>query len=119
MLKQPNVGELHFRGKSDRVEVFTQADIENGELFYRHTGDVKSVKDKFTFEVSTQDISVEEDFHVRLFPSVYWEPLVLVNNRSQYVDEASDVLITREDLLVGTAEGYEWWWGAGAEELDV
>ncbi len=82
------------------MEVFTQDDIEKKVLIYRHTGDVKSVKDKFTFEVSVQDIYVGADFEIRLFPAVYWEPLVLVNNRTQYVDEASDVLITRDDLLV-------------------
>lgn len=82
------------------MEIFTQDDIEKELLIYRHTGDVKSVKDKFTFEVRVQDIFVEDDFHLRLFPSVYWEPLVLVNNRTLYVDEVSDVVVTRDDLLV-------------------
>lgn len=99
--KGPSVGQLELKGRSDVIEVFTQDDIDNMNVLYRHTGDIKSVKDKFTFQVSVQDVSVDDDFHIRLFPSVYWEPLVLMNNKTQYVDEASDVLITKDDLLVG------------------
>lgn len=100
MQKQPEIGQLILAGEPGSVQVFTQEDIEKKALTYRHTEDIKSVKDKFTFQVGVQDIYVEDDFHVRLFPDVYWEPLVLVNNRTLYVEEASDILITRDDLLV-------------------
>lgn len=101
--KQPEIGQLILAGEPGSVQVFTQEDIEKKALTYRHTEDIKSVKDKFTFQVGVQDIYVEDDFHVRLFPDVYWEPLVLVNNRTLYVEEASDILITRDDLLVQQA----------------
>lgn len=93
------MGQVTLRGKSGAVE-FTQDDIEKKSLIYRHTGDIKSVKDKFHFEVSVEKVFVEEDFHIRMFPAVYWEPLVLVHNKTLFVDEASDVIITRDDLLV-------------------
>lgn len=107
VVKQPEVGQLVLANKTGLVQMFTQDDILKNALNYRHTGDLKSVKDKFTFEVSVQDIFVEDEFDIRLFPSVYWEPLVLVNNRTQYVDEASDVLITRDDLLVSFRSRYQ------------
>lgn len=94
------MGQLTLRGKSNAVEFFTQNDIEKKQLMYRHTGDIKSVKDTFRFEVSVENVFVEDDFHIRMFPAVYWEPLVLVHNKTLFVDEASDVIITRDDLLV-------------------
>lgn len=100
MTKSPEVGQLELAGKNIPVLTFTQEDIDKNNLLYKHTGDMKSVKDKFLFMVSVHDIDVEDEFHVRLFPTVYWEPLVLVNNRTLYVDEDSEVPITRDDLLV-------------------
>lgn len=100
VIKGPSVGQLELQGKPDAIEIFTQEDLDSKNILYRHTGDLKSVKDKFTFQVSVQEVSVEDEFHIKLFASAYFEPITLVNNKTLYVDEASDVLITRNDLLV-------------------
>ncbi|XP_065210163.1 chondroitin sulfate proteoglycan 4 [Planococcus citri] len=100
VIRGPSVGQLEHQGRSNSIEVFTQDDLDNQRVLYRHTGDLKSVKDKFTFQVSVQDVLAEDDFHIKLFPSAYWEPIILMNNKTLYVDEADDITITRNDLLV-------------------
>lgn len=105
MTKSPEVGQLELVGKSGPVQEFTQEDIEKNHLIYKHLGGAKNLEDKFSFKVVVYDIVVEDEFHVRLFPAVYWEPLVLVNNRTLRVDEATDLQITRDDLLVCLKKG--------------
>lgn len=117
MTKAPFAGQLEFKNKAgEPIEVFTQDDVDRKYVVYRHIGggggdngsdnDSRNLRDEFGFRVSVQDVSAHDNFHIRLFPEAYWQPLVLVNNKTQYVDEASEVVITREHLLVSSDDEY-------------
>lgn len=104
MTKSPEFGQLELVGRTAPAQAFTQDDVEKNQLMYKHTSTLKSLEDRFLFQVYANGILVEEEFRIRLFPEVYLEPLVLENNRTVLVEEGTEITITHEDLLVGALD---------------
>ncbi|XP_039276162.1 chondroitin sulfate proteoglycan 4-like [Nilaparvata lugens] len=102
----PRQGLLELGGV-DAVEVFTQADLEQGRLQYRHNGDVTSVQDAFRFRVAVDrggggggSAATEAQFRIRVFPAGYWEPLLVTANHSLHVEESTSVILASKYLQV-------------------
>lgn len=51
-------------------------------------------------QVSVEGAEAEAQFHVRVFPAGYWDPLSVVNNQTLHVEESTSVPITNNFLQV-------------------
>lgn len=117
MLEGPSHGRLFLRDSSagggseggsggkggkgqDRPAVhFTQKDLEGGRLWYQHDAS-ESFSDAFRFRVDVPGTTAEGRFEVRVFPSSYWEPFVVVTNETITVEEATSVALSSKSLEV-------------------
>ncbi|RZF41494.1 hypothetical protein LSTR_LSTR000208 [Laodelphax striatellus] len=95
----PSQGLLELGG-IDAVQVFTQDDVENSRVQYRHNGDVTSVQDSFRFRVAVEGTVTEAQFRIRVFPAGYWDPLVVTANHSLHVEESTSVILANKYLQV-------------------
>lgn len=96
----PSQGLLEVGG-TDAALLFTQSDIRNGRVAYRHNGDVTSVQDNFKFRVTVDSASSSEiQFNIRVFPAGYWDPLIVTVNQSLHVEESTSVTLSNKYLQV-------------------
>lgn len=100
MLNGPRQGVLELGRDTEPVRMFTQGDIENSRLSYRHNGDVTSVQDQFQLRVSVEGASTHAEFSIRVFPAGYWDPLLVSNNQTLHVEESTSVVISTNYLQV-------------------
>lgn len=81
------------------VKNFTQADVRDGRLVYWNTA-VASM-DRIRYRVSTRGgISAESEILVRIYPSAYWDLLLIRMNQTLYVEESTSVKISRKILEI-------------------
>lgn len=99
VLEPPSYGQMQLDG--DKTKFFTQYDIEQGGVVYKHDGG-KSLKDHFRFRVEAgEQAQTEGRFELRIFPAAYWEPLVVTENRTLHVEESTSVQLGPSVLKVG------------------
>ena len=116
---EPKYGEMM---KDDvPIKTFTEADLRSECIEYRHNGSfVRSTEDAIQFSVvvlersymnNPHDVGLSAKRHkaktegtltLRIYPEVYWEPLVVVSNNSLLVDEATSIALTEYDLQIAT-----------------
>lgn len=98
VIEKPRHGVLL---KNDREEVvtFTLDDLTRGEIGYKHFG-TSLTKDTFKYRVSAKRTEAEGHLAVKVYPESYWEPLIVANNHTVLVEEATSVLLTRKHLEV-------------------
>lgn len=93
---------LTYTGKSNNttsLRNFTQAEIEKERIAYMNT-EVASM-DRFKYRVTAKGVWTEGEVQVRIYPSAYWEPLLIKKNQTLYVEESTSVTISRDVLEIG------------------
>jgi len=102
ILEPPSYGQIELDG--DKTKLFSQHDIEQGGVVYRHDGG-KSLKDHFRFRVEAgEQAQAEGRFELRIFPAAYWESLVVSVNRTLHVEESTSVQLGPDILKVGATK---------------
>lgn len=96
----PSQGLIELKGEVDPVKLFTQEDVVEKRLSYRHNGDVTSVQDHFELRIFVDGASTRAEFNVRVFPAGYWDPLIVTNNQTFHVEESTSVSLTNKYLQV-------------------
>ena len=66
---------------------------------YRNT-DNSSLKDYFQFTIEIDDVEVNSEFKLNVYPESYWDGLEIGSNNSLLVEEGTSVRITNYDLKV-------------------
>jgi len=53
------------------------------------------------FRVTAGDEAIAEGvFEIRIYPSSFWEPLIIAHNKTLLVEESTSIFITTQDLEV-------------------
>nr|XP_003707909.1 PREDICTED: chondroitin sulfate proteoglycan 4 isoform X2 [Megachile rotundata]XP_012151709.1 PREDICTED: chondroitin sulfate proteoglycan 4 isoform X2 [Megachile rotundata]XP_012151710.1 PREDICTED: chondroitin sulfate proteoglycan 4 isoform X2 [Megachile rotundata]XP_012151712.1 PREDICTED: chondroitin sulfate proteoglycan 4 isoform X2 [Megachile rotundata]XP_012151713.1 PREDICTED: chondroitin sulfate proteoglycan 4 isoform X2 [Megachile rotundata]XP_012151714.1 PREDICTED: chondroitin sulfate len=97
ILKKPKHGQLLVHGKE--TNVFVQENLRDGIVLYKHLGG-SLAKDDFEFRVSVKGAETEGVFPVKVYPESYWQPLIVQNNKTIFVEEATSVLLSRKSLEI-------------------
>ncbi|XP_012280685.1 chondroitin sulfate proteoglycan 4 [Orussus abietinus] len=97
VLEKPKHGVLlkHSRVTSN----FSQDDLGHGAVVYRHLGG-SLAKDDVKFKVTAKGAESEGVLIIRIYPESYWEPLIIENNKTVFVEEATSVLIGKKTLCI-------------------
>lgn len=95
--EKPKHGILIKYGRESNS--FTEDDLEHGSVLYKHLGG-SLTKDTFRFKVFVKGADAEGVFAVRVYPESYWEPLIIQNNKTVFVEEATSVLLNRKSLEI-------------------
>ena len=85
--------------EDDPASKFTAEDILNERVEYRNT-DNSSLKDYFQFTIEIDDVEVNSEFKLNVYPESYWDGLEIGSNNSLLVEEGTSVRITNYDLKV-------------------
>ncbi|XP_047675015.1 chondroitin sulfate proteoglycan 4 [Tachysurus fulvidraco] len=93
----PKHGALFI--KDQRIDSFTQYELKNALLSYRHDGS-KNLADFFTVIVKAKGLHVEARISVKVYLESHQKPPVLHNNKILVVDEGKPVKIERSKLEV-------------------
>ncbi|CAB3369577.1 Hypothetical predicted protein [Cloeon dipterum] len=89
--ESPSHGLLEVDGEESKT--FTQLNIEQGNVVYKHDGG-KALKDHFRFRVEAKEQAYAEGrFEFKIYPAVYWEPLVFSANKTLHVEESTSVVL--------------------------
>nr|CAD7456886.1 unnamed protein product [Timema tahoe] len=99
VLEGPVHGHVEIDHQDGALGHFTQLDLEEGHLFYHHDNSVMA-SDKLKFKVMAGKTSAESKLNIKVFPSSYWEPLVVSNNHTLHVEESTSIAITADMLKV-------------------
>ncbi|XP_014468132.1 PREDICTED: chondroitin sulfate proteoglycan 4 isoform X2 [Dinoponera quadriceps] len=78
---------------------FTKDDLRHGSVAYKHLGGTLT-KDVFKFTVHVKDAETDDAFAIQVYPESYWEPLIVQNNKTIFVEEATSVLLSRKSLEI-------------------
>ncbi|XP_046745666.1 chondroitin sulfate proteoglycan 4 [Diprion similis] len=97
VIEKPRHGVLLKRDKE--TATFTQDDLAQGEVIYKHRGG-SLTKDSLRFRVSAKKTEAEGHLTVKVYPESYWEPLIVANNQTVLVEEATSVLLSKKHLEV-------------------
>ncbi|XP_076221129.1 chondroitin sulfate proteoglycan 4-like protein [Nomia melanderi] len=97
VLEKPKHGLLMKLGRE--TNSFSEEDLRYGIVSYRHLGG-SLAKDDFRFRVSTKGAETESVFSIKVYPESYWQPLIVQNNKTVFVEEATSVLLNRKSLEV-------------------
>ncbi|ALC40229.1 kon [Drosophila busckii] len=89
---------LHKATNFTSLGNFTHMDIERERLVYWNT-EIASM-DKLRYRVHIKNITAEGEVIFRIYPSAYWEPLQVKQNKTLNVEESTSVLISRDVLEV-------------------
>ncbi|XP_041986792.1 chondroitin sulfate proteoglycan 4 [Aricia agestis] len=81
------------------IYTFTQLDIAAGRVVYKHR-DPKTATDAFRFKVMCLEAWGEGIYPIKIYPSSYWEPLMVNTNKPVVVEESTSVNITKDILEV-------------------
>lgn len=93
----PKHGALFI--KDQRVDYFTQYELKNALLSYRHD-DSKNLAEFFTLIVEARGLHLEARINVKVYLESHQKPPVLLNNKILVVDEGKPVKIERGKLEV-------------------
>lgn len=101
LLEKPKYGLLMQHGKE--TNSFTQENLRYGIVLYKHMG-ASLAKDQFKFKVSMKGAGAEAEtegvFPIKVYPESYWQPLIVQNNKTVFVEEATSVLLSRKSLEI-------------------
>ncbi|CAK9831143.1 Chondroitin sulfate proteoglycan 4 [Anthophora retusa] len=97
VLEKPKHGVLLKHGRE--TNTFTEENLRYGILLYKHLGG-SLAKDDFKFRVSTKGAETEGVFSIRIYPESYWQPLIVQNNKTVFVEEATSILLSRKSLEI-------------------
>lgn len=78
---------------------FTEDDLKHGIVSYKHLGG-SLTKDVFKYKVYVRGAEAEGMFPITIYPESYWEPLIVQNNKTIFVEEATSVLLSRKSLEI-------------------
>ncbi|KAJ8667749.1 hypothetical protein QAD02_009412, partial [Eretmocerus hayati] len=96
VVEPPSYGLILKYGKE--TSIFDKEDLYQKIVVYRHVGQLKEDQLKLRVNVKgTEDIGT---FKIKVFPESYWEPLIVQNNNTVYVEEATSVILNRKSLEV-------------------
>ncbi|XP_043482850.1 chondroitin sulfate proteoglycan 4 isoform X2 [Leptopilina heterotoma] len=97
ILEKPKFGIFmkHLRECVD----FNQNELTKGLVTYKHL-DVSSTKDSVKFHVSARGAETQGLLGVKIYPESYWESLIVQNNRTIFVEEATSILISNKSLEI-------------------
>ncbi|XP_055920234.1 chondroitin sulfate proteoglycan 4 [Eupeodes corollae] len=110
VITPPSYGILMYLGRrtNDSVHIkssnltsltnFTHLDVERDRLVYWNT-EVASM-DKVRYRVLIKNTVAEGEVIFRIYPSAYWENLLIKKNETLYVEESTSVLLSRDILEV-------------------
>lgn len=59
-----------------------------------------NLNDEIKLNVHCQELSNIVTLHIKILPSNYWKPLLLVANQTLYVEESTSISIIKEHLEV-------------------
>ncbi|XP_076177820.1 chondroitin sulfate proteoglycan 4-like protein [Ptiloglossa arizonensis] len=97
VLEKPKYGILLKHGRE--ANNFTEDNLRSGIVSYKHLGGSLS-RDEFKFSVSTEGAKTEGVFPIKIYPESYWQPLIVQNNKTVFVEEATSILLNRESFEV-------------------
>lgn len=97
ILEKPKHGILmkHTR----ETNSFDHNDLTRGTVSYKHL-DGSSSKDNIRFKISVKGAEAEGILVVKIYPESYWEALVVQNNKTIFVEEATSILISKKSLEI-------------------
>ena len=97
ILERPKHGVLmkHTRETTS----FDQNDLKRGSVSYKHL-DGSSTNDNIRFKISVKGAEAEGVLVVKIYPESYWEALVVHNNKTIFVEEATSILISKKSLEI-------------------
>lgn len=93
----PKHGALFLKNK--QVDSFTQYELKNALLSYRHDGS-KNLAEFFSVIVEANGLNVEARINVKVYLESHQKPPVVLNNKILVVDEGKPVKIERSKLEV-------------------
>ncbi|XP_017888198.1 chondroitin sulfate proteoglycan 4 isoform X2 [Ceratina calcarata] len=97
VLEKPKHGVLLKLGRE--TNVFTEENLRYGVVLYRHLGG-SMAKDEFKFRVSTKGAETQGVFPIKIYPESYWQQLIIQNNKTVFVEEATSILLSRKSLEI-------------------
>ncbi|XP_017754048.1 PREDICTED: LOW QUALITY PROTEIN: chondroitin sulfate proteoglycan 4 [Eufriesea mexicana] len=97
VLEKPKHGVLLKHGRD--TSTFNKENLRYGIVFYNHLGG-SLTKDEFKFKVSTKGAETEGVFQIKIYPESYWQPLIVQNNKTVFVEEATSILLSRKSLEI-------------------
>ena len=68
-------------------------------MLYKHLGG-SLTRDDFKFKVSTKGAEAEGMFLIKIYPESYWQALIVQNNKTVFVEEATSILLNRKSLEI-------------------
>lgn len=95
--EKPKHGILIKHGRESNT--FTEDDLKHGSVLYKHLGG-SLTKDTFRFKVFVKGADAEGAFTIKVYPESYWETLIIQNNKTIFVEEATSVLLNRKSLEI-------------------
>lgn len=95
----PKHGGLFWHGT--RVTVFTQAELKEGLVAYRHDNS-KNMADFFAIKVKAKDLVVDATVKVKVYLESHQRPPVILKNKPFLVEEGKPVKIEKSTLEVSS-----------------
>ncbi|XP_041047517.1 chondroitin sulfate proteoglycan 4 [Carcharodon carcharias] len=93
----PKHGALYLNGI--RTESFTQDDLKNGHIVYRHDNSHNLV-DKFNFTIKVKHVLLDACVNVRIYLESHQRAPTIVHNSNLLVEEGKPVKISKKNLQV-------------------
>lgn len=95
--EKPMHGILMKHGRESNS--FTEDDLKHGSVLYKHLGG-SLTKDTFRFKVFVKGADTDGVFTIKVYPESYWESLIIQNNKTIFVEEATSILLNRKSLEI-------------------
>uniref|UniRef100_UPI00398F1097 chondroitin sulfate proteoglycan 4 isoform X1 n=1 Tax=Pristiophorus japonicus TaxID=55135 RepID=UPI00398F1097 len=91
----PKHGALYLNGM--RTESFTQNDLKNGQVVYRHDNS-NNLVDKFNFTIKVKHLLLDGGVNVRIYLESHQRAPRIVHNSNLLVEEGKPVKISKKNL---------------------
>ena len=98
VLERPKYGVLLKHGRE--TSTFNKEDLMRKKLSYKHIG-ISLKEDQFRLKVNVKGAEDSSVLVIKVYPETYWEPLIVHNNNTVYVEEATSVILNRKSLEIG------------------
>ncbi|XP_058794987.1 chondroitin sulfate proteoglycan 4 [Phymastichus coffea] len=99
--ERPKYGVILKYGKE--TWNFNREDLIRQHVVYKHVRppNREIVEDKFQLKVTVGEAYDSGEFGIKIYPEIYWEPLIIKHNSTIYVEEATSVILNNKSLAVG------------------
>jgi chondroitin sulfate proteoglycan 4 len=101
ILEKPKYGFLLKYNKE--TSSFTGEDLIRKTIVYKHLG-MSLKKEQLKIKVTVRGVEDSGFFTIKAFPESYWEPLIVQNNNTVYVVEATSVILNRKSLEISHSD---------------